>query len=45
MHREFAEEAIVVIKQVAAEDMETCRRVKLTARARGGKDEGRNILT
>ena len=45
MHGEFADEAVVVIKQLAEEDMVTYQRVKLTERAKESKDEGRNMLT
>ena len=45
MHKELADEAIVVIKQLADEDMATYQRVKPIERAKEGKDEGRNMLT
>ena len=45
MHKEFADEAIVVVKRIAEEDMETCWRVKLPESAKEGGDEGRNMLT
>ncbi len=45
MHKQFADEAVVVIKQKADENMVTCLRVKLSDRARDSKDEGWNMLT
>lgn len=45
MHKELADEAIVIIKQIAEEGMVTYRRIKLTERAKESKGEGRNILT
>jgi hypothetical protein len=44
MRRESAEEAVVVIKQLADEDMVTYHRVKPSERAKETKDEGRNTL-
>jgi hypothetical protein len=45
MHKEFADETIVVIKRLAEEGMVTYLRVKLTESAKEGKDEGWNTLT
>jgi len=45
MHREFADEAVVIMKRKAEEDMVTYWRIKLFERAKDGKDEGRNMLT
>ena len=45
MHKEFADEAIVVVKRSADEDMVTYQRVKLTESARDNRGEGQNILT
>jgi hypothetical protein len=45
MHKGFAEEAIVIVKRLAEEDMVTYRRVKPAESAKEGGDEGRNMLT
>jgi hypothetical protein len=45
MHKQFADEAIVVIKRKADEDMVTYQRVKLFESTKDCKDEGRNMLT
>ena len=45
MHKELTDEAIVVIKRIADEDMVTYPRVKLTERTQDGKGEGLNMLT
>lgn len=45
MHKQFADEAVVVMKRKANEDMVTYRRAKLFERAKDCKDEGRNMLT
>ena len=45
MHRQFADEAIVVMKRKADEDMVTYQRRKLFESAKDGKGEGRNMLT
>lgn len=45
MHKESADEAVVVVKQMANEGMATYRRVKPSASARESGDEGRNMLT
>jgi hypothetical protein len=45
MHREFADEAVVIVKRKADEDMVTYQRTKLSERAKDCKDEGRNMLT
>lgn len=45
MYKQSAEEAIVVIKRVAEENMVTYLRVKLRESAKESKGEGRNMLT
>jgi hypothetical protein len=45
MCRELADEAVVVMKREADEDMATYWRVKLFERAKERKDEGWNMLT
>lgn len=45
MRREFADEAVVIVKRPAYEDMETYLRAKPAESAREGGDEGRNMLT
>jgi len=45
MHKGFAEEAIVIVKHLANEDMVTYLRVKPDESASDGRDEGRNMLT
>jgi ferredoxin-fold anticodon binding domain-containing protein len=45
MHKQFADEAIVVIKQKASENMVTCLRIKLSDSTKDSKDEGWNMLT
>jgi hypothetical protein len=44
MHKQFADEAIVVIKRKADEDMVTYQRGKLFESTKDCKDEGRNML-
>lgn len=45
MHKELADEVVVVIKRKADEGMVTYWREVLFASAKAGKDEGRNMLT
>lgn len=45
MHRQLADEAVVVMKRLADEGMVTYPRVKPVERAMDGKGEGRNMLT
>lgn len=45
MHKERADEAILIVKRLADEGMVTYVRVKLTESAKESGDEGRNILT
>ena len=45
MHKGFAEEAIVIVKRLADEDMVTYLRIKPDGSAQDGGDEGRNMLT
>ena len=45
MHKELADEAIVIVKRLAEEDMVTYQRIKLIESAKESGDEGRNILT
>jgi hypothetical protein len=45
MHKELADEAIVVMKREADEDMVTYQRVKLPERTKDCKDEGWNMAT
>jgi hypothetical protein len=45
MRRQFADEAVVVIKRKADEDMVTYQRASLFESAKDCKDEGRNMLT
>lgn len=44
MHRELADEAVVVVKRHADEDVVTCLRVKRAESAKESGDEGRNML-
>ena len=44
MHREFAEDAIVVVKRIAEEGRVTYRRIKLTERAKESGGEGWTML-
>jgi len=44
MHKQLADEAIVVVKRKADEDMVTYQRITLFERATECKDEGRNML-
>lgn len=44
IHRELADEAIVIVKRLAEEDMVTYQRIKLIESAKESGDEGRNIL-
>jgi hypothetical protein len=45
MHRQFADEVVVIIKRKADENMATYLRVTLSESAKDCKDEGRNRLT
>ena len=45
IHKQFADEAVVVIKRKAEEDMVTYQRRKLFESTKDCKDEGRNMLT
>lgn len=45
MHKESADEAIVVVKREAEEGMVTYRRIKLHESAKESGDEGRNMVT
>lgn len=45
MHSQFADEAVVVVKRKADEDMVTYQRTTLSASAKVGKGEGWNMLT
>jgi hypothetical protein len=45
MHKESADEAIVIVKRLADEGMVTYPRAKLAESAKAGGDEGRNMLT
>lgn len=45
MHKGFSDEAIVIVKRSADEDMVTYWRIKPTESAKDGGDEGRNMLT
>ena len=45
MHKQFADEAVVVMKRKADEDVATYQRGKLSESAKDCKDEGRNMLT
>ena len=45
MHKQFADEAVVVMKRKADENMATYWRTKLFESAKERKDEGRNMLT
>ena len=45
MHRELADEAVVIVKREADENMVTYLRVTLSESAKESEDEGRNILT
>jgi hypothetical protein len=45
MHKQFADEAVVVIKRKANEGMVTYQRIKLFESTKDCKDEGWNMLT
>jgi hypothetical protein len=45
MHKQVADEAVVVIKRKTDEDMVTYQRIKLSESTKDCKDEGRNMLT
>jgi hypothetical protein len=45
MHKQFADEVVVVMKRKAEEDMVTYQRIKLFESAKDCKDEGWNMLT
>lgn len=45
MHRELADEVVVVVKRKAEENMVTYLRVTFSESAKEGGDEGRNMLT
>lgn len=45
MHKQLADEAVVVIKRKADEGMVTYLRATLSESAKDCKDEGRNMLT
>lgn len=45
MHKQLADEAVVVMKRKADEDMVTYQRIKLFESTKDCKDEGWNMLT
>lgn len=45
MRRELTDEAVVIVKRKADENMATYWRVTLSESAKDSKDEGRNMLT
>jgi hypothetical protein len=45
MHKQFADEAVVIVKRKADENMVTYLRVTLFESARDSGDEGWNMLT